>query len=63
MSARRAVAWLALMGVLALVYVLSVAVSGEWRQNGAWFLLVVAFVGFGADNLRVVIAARGDSGE
>lgn len=62
MSERRAVGWVVALGVVALVYVVSVAVTGEWRQNGAWFLLVVAFVGFGADNLRVVIAARGGDG-
>ncbi|WP_300733732.1 hypothetical protein [Pseudomonas sp.] len=64
MSAARAVAWVSALGAAALFYVVSVAATGEWAQNGPWLILVVVFVGFGADVVRFAVVANGaDDGE
>lgn len=63
MSERRAIGWVVALGVVALVYVVSVAVTGDFTANGPWVLLVIVALGFAGDAVLIAIAAGGEDNE
>ena len=49
MSALRIVGWIVALAAGAIIYTISIFVTGEHSQNGAWVLLVLTFTAAGAD--------------
>lgn len=55
MNGRRAFGWSAALGVAGLIYIVSVIVTGEHTQNGAWLVMVVVFIAAGVDAVVVTV--------
>lgn len=62
MSTRRIVGWIVALGLAALLYIVSIIVTGLHNRNGAWLLLVVVFV-FAAIDMAVSSASPAQSDE